>query len=374
MSGPAPKYQPLFTDQEVEEARRVAARHQEAHVRVQRAQMVLVLHEDPRLPTPHLAVRVRVHPNTAAKWRKRWATEGFTLDDRPRSGRPPLFSAVQVAQVKATACQMPAERGLPLSRFSLSEVQQEVQKALLITSISTATIWRILHEDAIRPWYHRAWIFPRDPQFIEKAGRVLDLYQQLWEGFPLESDTYIISADEKTQIQALGRSHPTVPAGPDQPMRVEYEYHRGGTVAYLTALDVFSGTVFGRVEPSTGIEPFQRLVNQVMQQEPYASARRVFWIVDNGSSHHPSTFPQRLHEAYPNAVAVHLPLHASWLNQIELYFSIVQRKVLTPNDFENLTALEERLMAFQERYNRMAQPFRWRFTRKDLEKRLRQAA
>ena len=157
-------------------------------------------------------------------------------------------------------------------------------------------------------------------------------------------------------------------------MRVESEYERKGTLAYLAALDVFNGQVFGRVEPTTGIAPFSRLVDQVMTQEPYASARKVFWIIDNGPSHHPSTFPSRLNEAYPNAVAVHLPTHASWLNQIELYFSILQRKALTPKDFKDLDALSQRLLGFQERYNRTARPFRWKFTRKKLQERLRQAA
>lgn len=250
----------------------------------------------------------------------------------------------------------------------------EVQQSPIITSISTSTIWRILHQDAIRPWYHRSWISPQDPDFLEKAGLVLELYHGRWEDKPLGKGVFVLSADEKTQLQALRRTHPTTPPQPGAFMRVESEYERGGTLAYLAALDVFTGQVFGRVEPTTGIVPFSRLGDQVMTQEPYASAKKVFWIVDNGSSHHPATFPSRLKEAYPNAVAVHLPTHASWLNQIELYFSILQRKALTPKDFKNLDALSERLLGFQERYNRTARPFRWKFTREKLKERLRLAA
>ena len=244
----------------------------------------------------------------------------------------------------------------------------------IIPSISPSTIWRILHQDAIRPWYHRSWISPQDPDFLEKAGPVLDLYQGLWEDKPLGKGVFVLSADEKTQLQALRRTHPTSPPHPGACMRVESEYERGGTLAYLAALDVGTGQVFGRVEPTTGIAPFSHLVDQVMTQPPYVSATQGFWIVDNGSSHHPSTFPPRLKEAYPNAVAVHLPNHASWLNQIELYFSILQRKALTPKDFENLEALAERLLGFQERYNRTARPFHWKFTREKLQERLRLAA
>lgn len=272
------------------------------------------------------------------------------------------------------ACELPAQRGVPLSRFSLSDLKKEVEQSPLISSISTATIWRILTQDAIRPWYHRSWVFPRDPLFLEKALPVLDLYQGLWQGQPLPEGVFVLCADEKTQLQALKRSHPSRPPKPGALMQVEYEYSRGGTVAYLAALDVFSGQVLGRVEPTSGIEPFSRLVDQVMTQKPYACAARVFWVVDNGSSHHPSTFPARLREAYPNAEAVHLPKHASWLNQIELYFSILQRKALTPKEFEDLEALIQRLLAFQERYNRTARPFHWKFTREDMEERLRLAA
>lgn len=289
-------------------------------------------------------------------------------------GVSPLFPPKEVTCVKAIACELPSKRKVPLSRFSLGELKEELEKTSLICSISISTIWRILNEDAIRPWYHQSWIFPRDPCFLEKASHVLDLYQRIWKDKPLEEDIFVISADEKTQIQALARSHPTRPPKPGMVMQVENEYERGGTVAYMAALDVFSGKVFGTVEPTTGIKPFGRLIDQVMSQEPYASAKRVFWIVDNGSSHHPNTFPKRLHDAYGNATAIHLPFHASWLNQIELYFSIVQRKVLTPNDFKDIEELTQRLLAFQERYNLTAHPFRWKFTRKDLQERLRLAA
>ncbi len=142
-----------------------------------------------------------------------------------------------------------------------------------------------------------------------------------------------------------------------------HKYDRGGVIVYLAALDVFRGQVFGRVDTTTGIAPFNELMHTVMQQEPYANAARVFWIVDNGSSHHPNTFPARLQAMYPNVIAVMLPFHASWLNQIELYFSILQRKALAPNDLPTTTALEERILGFQERYNRTAKPFRWNFSR-----------
>ncbi len=141
---------------------------------------------------------------------------------------------------------------------------------------------------------------------------------------------------------------------------------RGGTLAYFAALDVHNGQVIGRCAPKTGIEPFSELVAQVMSREPYASARRVFWVVDNGSSHHGTRSVQRMSDAFPNATLVHLPVHASWINQIEIFFSIVRRKVVKPQDFPDLQTLQQRLLAFQERDNHNAEPLDWRYTRKDL--------
>ena len=243
-----------------------------------------------------------------------------------------------------------------------------------VSDASATTIWRWLHEDAIKPWQVRSWLFARDPDFAEKAGRVLDLYARRFEGRRLRPDELVISADEKSQLQALGRRHPTIPAGPGRGSLCEFEYVRGGTLAYLAAWDVHHANLFGRVEPKTGIEPFGRLVAEVMTSEPYASARRVFWIVDNGSSHAGRASVERLEGAYPNLRLIHLPVHASWLNQIELYFSIVQRKALTPNDFGSLEELSQRLLAFQARYAEIARPFEWTFSRSDLDRVLAKVA
>jgi hypothetical protein len=149
-------------------------------------------------------------------------------------------------------------------------------------------------------------------------------------------------------------------------MRVNHEYARGGALAYLAAYDVHQARVFGRCAPSTGIVPFMALVEHVMTREPYASAKRVFWVVDNGSSHRGQAAIDRLARRFPNAVMVHTPVHASWLNQVEVYFSVVQRKVVSPNDFTDLSEVEQRLTDFEKRYNQTARPFRWTFTRDDL--------
>lgn len=275
-----------------------------------------------------------------------------------------LFPPLERAVVKAIACEEVHKTGLPLSRLSTSDLTK-LARASLGKPISPATVWRILDSDTIKPWRYKYWIFPRDPQFADKAGPILDLYAGSWQGRTLTATDCIISADEKTSIQARLRDD-SLPADSDRVARIESEYERGGALQYLAAWDVQRGTVTGRCEAKTGIEPFGRLVTQVMRQEPYHSAPRVFWIVDNGSSHRGEASRRRLTQAFSNLILVHTPVHASWLNQVEIYFSILQRKVLTPNDFASLEEVEQRLLLYEELSNRDPRPFRWNFTRGKL--------
>jgi hypothetical protein len=210
---------------------------------------------------------------------------------------------------------------------------------------------------------------PAGPRLrTEKASRVLDLYEGSWEGAPLGAEEYVICAEEKTSIQARRRCPPALPSAKDLPRRVEHEYERKGALTYLAAWDVHRARLFGRCDPHNGIEPFGRPVDEVMSEEPYASASRVFWVVDNGSSHRGETSVKRLESARSDLRLIHLPVHASWLDQIEIYFfSVLKRKMLTPNDFADLDALAGYLFAFQKRYEHAAEPFAWKFTRRDLD-------
>ena len=279
-----------------------------------------------------------------------------------------------VVGVKALACELPAESGVPLSRWSAPELAVEAVARGIVEAVSASTVRRWLAEDVLKPWQHRSWIFPRDPDFAVKAARVLDLYAGTWQGELLGEGEFVVCVDEKTSIQARCRCHPTLPPGKARMMRVEHEYQRKGALQYLAGYDVHRARVIGRMEPTTGIEPFARLVTQVMTTEPYASADRVFWVVDNGSSHRGRASVTRLTKAWPTARLVHLPVHASWLNQAEIFFSILQRKVLTPNDLTDLDAPAARILAFQDRYNATATPFNWCFTRADLDRLLQRIA
>lgn len=270
--------------------------------------------------------------------------------------------------MKAVACELPAEHNLPLARFSCRDLAREVASRGIVASVSPATISSWLRQDAIRPWHHHSWLWPRDPDFAAKAGRVLDLYHGVWDGQPLAPGDLVVCADEKTSIQARMRLAPGTAPAPGRTRRVEFEYERGGALAYLAALDVRSGKPMGLCRRTTGIDSFHELVDLVMQQEPYRSATRVFWITDNGSSHRGRDAALRLASWYANAILVHTPIHASWLNQVEIYFSIVQRKVLTPNAFTDLEQVAAAILDFQSRYPCIATPFTWRFDREDLDR------
>jgi transposase len=335
------------------------------HSQVIRARIVLLAGDD--VANVDIARRVGVCVDVASRWRKRFCEEGLAgLKDRPRSGRPRVFGSEVVAGIKALACEPPEARDVPLSRWSSHELAAQATHEGLVESISSSTVRRWLHADAIKPWRHRSWIFPRDPAFAEKAARVLDLYARSFEGVALGPDDYVISADEKSQLQALARRHPGLPPGPGRLRRVEFEYKRGGTLAYMGAYDVHAARLIGTVTEKTGIVPFMELVERVMNLEPYRSARTVYWVVDNGSSHNGQRSVDRMRAAWPSAHLVHLPIHASWLNQIEIVFSVIQRKVVKPADFADLAALGDRLERFEDRYNETARPFDWRFKSSDL--------
>jgi len=173
-------------------------------------------------------------------------------------------------QVKAIACEFPSRVGAPFSRWSVAELGSHVRACGLTASLSDTTIWRWLNEDAIRPWQHCCWIFPRDPHFESKAGRILDLYQRIWKGRKLSANEFVLSADEKTSIQARSRKAQSLSTQPRQPMKIEHEYKR--LAAYLAALarcgrDVSSASTFQR-----HVQLLKPEVTATMQKEMASSA------------------------------------------------------------------------------------------------------
>jgi transposase len=307
--------------------KKMADGHKTEHRLRMRAQVVL--HAARGRSNARIARETGLHLDAVRRWRGRFAQAGLPgLTDRQRCGHPASFTPLQAAEVKALACRLPAETGTPLSRWSCPELAREAAARGIAPFVSASTVRRRLDQDAIKPWRTTPGSSSPPPASAE-AARLLDLYARA--------------------------------------MRVNHAYGRGGAQTYLAAYDVHRAKVFGRTAPCTGIDPFMNRVAQVMSQEPYASAKRVFWIVDNGSSHRGQKTADRLAVAFPNAVMVHTPVHTSWLNQVEIYFSVVQRKVVQPTDFTDLGQGRDRLRALEDRYNATAKPFQWKFTTSDLD-------
>jgi len=314
-----------------------------------------------------IAADLRITVDTVRKWRGRFAGRGLDgLTDLHRSGRPRRISELTRAAVVALACQLPAATGVPLSRWTGPELLAEVTRAGAGDELSASSVLRILAEHPVKPWQYRSWISPRAPDFQAKAAVILDLYQGFYQGKRLRPGDRILSVDAKPSIQARGRCRPTAPAAPGKPVRAEHEYVRHGALALLAALDVRTGKVVASTPETTGIAPFMDLIGQVMSQPEYKDAPRVFVIVDNGSDHRGEAAISRLRNAHPNAIMIHTPVHASWLNQAEIFFSIIQKKVITPNDFASTGHLSQTLLAFADRYNLTARAFNWKFTAADL--------
>jgi transposase len=315
-----------------------------------------------------IARDLRISQDTARKWRGRFADRGLDgLTDLPRAGRPRRISAADRAAVVALACQLPAATGVPLAHWTGPELAAELAARNLASSpVSASSVLRILAEHPVKPWQYQSWIYPRDPDFEAKATVILDLYQGFYQGEPLGPADRILSFDARPQINARRRLHPTRPAARAQPVRYEHEYKPKGSLALLAGLDVHTGQVFGSTPLTTGIKPFMDLAGQVMARPEYSKAPRVFVIVDNGSDHRGQSSIRRLARAHPNAIMIHTPVHASWLNQIEIFFSVIQKKVVTPNDFDSLGQLSRTLLAFISRYNQTARPFSWKYTASDL--------
>jgi hypothetical protein len=314
-----------------------------------------------------IAAELQVSVDTVRKWRGRFAARGLDgLKDLPRPGRPRRISVLDRAAVVALACQPPATTGVPLSRWSAPGTRRRAEGPG--PGRPDLAVLRLAHLGRTPPQALALPVVDLPPRsgFAAEATVILGLYQGYYQDKRLQPGDRIICVDAKPSIQARARCHVTSPPGRGRPARVEHEYHRAGALALLAALDVHTGKVFASCPPATGIAPFIALIGQVMSQEPYASAARVFVIVDNGSDHRGQAAARRLREAHPNAIMIHTPVHASWLNQAEIVFSIVQKKVISPNDFATTAQLAATLLAFTDRYNHSARPFNWKFTATDL--------
>jgi len=332
----------------------------------QRAWIALLIVTLPKLTHEQIAARVGCHRNTVANWEKRWHQEGFTfpesLADIPRPGAPCRFDTVVRVALVALSCTLPKDHGIALSRWSSEDLTQTLIDHRITNSISSRTVRRWLKEDKIRPWRFHSWQTSPDPQFVSKAEKILELYTAI-----RNKDHSIFCIDEKPSIQARYHKRETVRgAGSNYPVHLDSEYERKGAVQLIAAYQVGTGWVFGRCYDRKRKVEFYRFINQLMEQNVCKQSKKITLIVDGGPAHRPQTFPAWIAQNFENVEVVYLPKHSSWLNQIEIWFSVLQRKLLTPNNFSSKQHVINSIGQFIARNNANPKPITWSYTKDDL--------
>jgi transposase len=300
-----------------------------------------------------IAELVDLHYNQVGVWRKRYGQYGLAgLDDWERSGRPCVYDHDDVLLLVKTVTEPPPDSATRWSMEALSRVMADHG-----VPISASQCWRICRGLDLKPWQVRSWMTSHDPDFWERAGDVCGLYLD-----PPEN-AVVWSVDEKSGMQAKSRVNPTMPAVPGIPARREFEYRRHGTAVLFAGLNVHEGGVAGWVTDSTRSENFVGFLGDLVRQTP--PGLDLHCIVDNLKTHSTGLVEEFL-AAHPHVHLHFTPTHASWLNQVELFFSILERRLLRRGEFGSVDHLAERVIAFIKDYNRRAAPFRWTYDGRPL--------
>lgn len=296
---------------------------------------------------------VDLHYNQVGMWRARYGEFGIAgLDDVERSGRPPVYDHDDVLLLVKLVTEPPPDGS---SRWTMDALAEAM--AAHGVPISASQAWRICRGLDLKPWQVESWMSSHDPDFWAKAGDVCGLYLN-----PPEN-AVVWSVDEKSGIQAKSRINPTKPAVPGIPARREFEYRRHGTAVLFAALDVHEGDVAGWVTDSTRSENFVAFLGDLVRYTP--AGLDLHCIVDNFAAHATEGVAEFL-EAHPQVYLHNTPTHASWLNQVELFFSILERRLVRRGEFDSVEHLAERVIAFIKDYNRKAAPFRWTYDGRPL--------
>ena len=303
-----------------------------------------------------IAAKVGCVPRTVCKWRRRFAEDPRVeaLADARRSGRPPRVPVAARCELVKLACERPGDKAVP---FRNVWTWQALADALLKhtgISISRTEVGRILAANELRPHHVRYWLHSPDPDFQEKTRRICDLYLHP----PPRS--VVLCIDEKP-MQVLSRKHPGRTDALGR-LRYEYEYVRHGTRVLLGAFDVLTGRMFGEVRPQRKGPDLVSFMEAVARRYPKGE---VIVVWDNLNIHldGPGKRWEKFNAAQGNRFRfVHTPIHASWLNQVEVWFSILERRVLRYGDFGDPASLEREVLGFIEHWNEYeAHPFRWTF-------------
>jgi len=289
---------------------------------------------------------------------------------------PGVFPPEVRAQATALACSRPREEGVPLARWSNAEIAQRLIALSMVVSIATSTVGRWLASDKIRPWRYHSWQHILDPKaFLEGASPVLRLYERAKE--LLKSGVWVVCTDEKTSIQARKRPQEPKPAVPGHPAHISHRYKRKGALNLFAALSVADGKVYGKCRLRKRFVDFQAfLLGTIIPEALERGVHTLALILDNSTTHAPKQLERWLQEQIEshgwalNIQVYWLPVNASWLDQIEIWFSILQRKGLQPNHFERLGSLRQHILDFIAYCNQTAKPIQWSYTVEKLELKL----
>ena len=340
-----------------------------------RAQIVLSVHAHPDWSSNQLAQSLRLDARLIRKWRRRWY-QTHSLQDAPRSGGPRRFSSEVRAQVTALACSLPRSHGVPLAHWSRAELARYVAATPFLPDISASTLGRWLEAEQIRPWRYHPWQHIQDAEaFLLRARPVLHLYEHATA--LLEQGIWVVCTDEKTSIQAREAEQAPRPAIPKHPVSQSPRYHRRGAVHLMAAFSVADGLVYGQCHLRKRFVDFRAFLETVVVAEAYRrGVQTIALVLDNGPTHASKQLPSWVSELATTSEGkltmqlYWLPVNASWLDQIEIWFSLLQRKLLQPNHFTSLDELQQAIADFIRHYNQNAKPLKWSYTVEKLEQKL----
>jgi transposase len=400
--------------QEQDQLERLSRQHSAPQRAVQRARIILLAAQNQTVPT--IAATLQICANTVRKWIKRYthtppqspapekaappsatppAAIRARLADAPRSGRPDTFTAEQTCALVALACEPPQDHGRPITHWTGRELRDELIQKAIVASISVRQVQRLLADAHLQPHRNRYWLNAKpDPQKEEKIRTICQVYAQAQEGARKGEMTF--SVDEMTGIQALERIAPDRPMKAGQPLQREFEYERHGTLSLLAGLDVAGGKVQAHCRPTRNEADFVELVDSLMRAHP--EAVKFTFVLDNLNTHQSESLVRYVagdQAIAPSALGIkgkegilesqasraqflsdsthrirfcYTPKHASWMNQVEIWFGILVRKVIRRGNFTSLADLQHKLEAFVDYFNRtMAKPFKWTYQGKPLQ-------